>query len=65
MFVSLLTIVLAVSTPCATEDSQNCRWDAEAHGNGLGSSFITVGPEGDQTFYYETGAETATEFRLN
>lgn len=26
---------------CATEDSNNCYWNARAHGNGQGRSFIT------------------------
>jgi hypothetical protein len=34
------TAVGIYSTPCATEDSTNCRWDAETMGNGTGRSFI-------------------------
>lgn len=35
-------------TPCATEDSTNCYWDATTHGNGQGRSFIDV----DGTAYF-------------
>jgi hypothetical protein len=31
-----------VGTPCKTEDSTLCFWDASQHGNGLGHSFIAV-----------------------
>lgn len=58
MFTSLLAVILAVSTPCPTEDSTNCRYDAATMGNGLGSSFIAVGTENDYTLYYETGVIT-------
>lgn len=27
---------------CATEDSDNCRWDADTQGNGIGRSFVVV-----------------------
>lgn len=27
---------------CVTEDSRNCYWDAEQHGNGRGASFIDI-----------------------
>jgi len=60
IFTSLLAVVLSISTPCATEDSTNCRWDASAQGNGMGTSFITVGTEADYTIYYETGLVTAS-----
>lgn len=29
-------------TACATEDSDNCYWDAATHGNGTGTSFISL-----------------------
>lgn len=29
--------------PCFVEDSQNCYWDAETHGNGKGKSFFDIG----------------------
>ena len=29
-------------TPCPTEDSTNCVWDATAQGNGHGQSFIDI-----------------------
>lgn len=32
----------AVVTPCATEDSTNCYWDATLMGNGEGTSFVNV-----------------------
>lgn len=30
-------------TPCATEDSTWCYWDAQTRGNGQGQSFIAFG----------------------
>lgn len=30
---------------CATEDSDNCYWDAERHGNGEGLSFVSIDGE--------------------
>lgn len=38
-------------TPCATEDSTNCVWDARVQGNGQGNSFVDVGG----TAYYFGG----------
>lgn len=40
LFFSLL---LALATPCQTEDSINCYWDAAHHGNGLGHSLVNFG----------------------
>ncbi|MCI2958234.1 hypothetical protein MN032_11045 [Agromyces atrinae] len=34
--------VHAFSTPCETEDSDNCYWDARVFGNELGESFVTI-----------------------
>lgn len=34
--------------PCPTEDSVNCYWLAEIHGNGIGRSFINI----DGQIYY-------------
>lgn len=34
---------------CPTEDSADCYWDAAAHGNGLGRSFVDV----DGVTYYQ------------
>lgn len=34
-----------VATPCKTEDSTFCTWDAAARSNGKGISFIAVTPE--------------------
>jgi hypothetical protein len=36
-------------TACATEDSDNCYWDAATMGNGEGLSFVVI----DGTVYYE------------
>lgn len=36
-------------TPCATEDSTNCYWDADLAGNGEGRSFVDI----DGTAYYQ------------
>ena len=31
-----------LATPCQTEDSTGCYWNAETSGNGQGTSFIAV-----------------------
>lgn len=36
---------LANTTPCPTEDSDNCFWDAQERGNGLGHSFTVINGE--------------------
>ena len=38
-----LALILALIPSCAGEDSSNCYWDASAHGNGIGRSFIDIG----------------------
>lgn len=38
----LLSLFLAFTTPCATEDSDNCYWDANSRGNHSGQSFVAV-----------------------
>lgn len=43
---TLLAIALALSTPCPTEDSVSCYWDAQVRGNGAGHSFMVL-PVGD------------------
>ncbi len=40
--VLLSNLFVAFGTPCPTEDSQGCYWDAAAHGNGQGTSFVAV-----------------------
>lgn len=49
--VTAFALGLAVATPepgtvtiptCATEDSDNCIWDAQRSGNGAGKSFISL-----------------------
>lgn len=41
---NLLLAVLASFLPaCDSEDSTSCYWDATAHGNGVGVSFIDLG----------------------
>lgn len=44
--VELPTLDPTTLPPCPTEDSNNCYWDATAHGNGQGRSFYTIN---DQT----------------
>lgn len=39
---ALGSLAAVVSTPCPTEDSANCYWDAQGQGNGLGHSFISL-----------------------
>lgn len=34
---------VALTTPCPSEDSDNCYWRADLMGNGQGQSFVTVG----------------------
>lgn len=44
-----LALILALTTPCQYEDSNNCYWDAQSNGNGQGSSFITIN---DHVYYF-------------
>lgn len=44
----------ALATPCATEDSTNCYWNASVQGDGSGESFVTVGG----VYYYLGGSDT-------
>lgn len=48
----LMSGVLSVpaSTPCPTEDSVSCYWDASTMGNGTGASF-TVDATGNLTYW--------------
>ena len=41
LFSIVPTIALVNATPCPTEDSTWCHWDAQTHGNGQGRSFTT------------------------
>ncbi|AVR56880.1 hypothetical protein PBI_TRISCUIT_5 [Microbacterium phage Triscuit] len=43
---------LGVLPPCATEDSDNCYWDASRQGNGEGRSFSIE--DGVVTYWDET-----------
>lgn len=36
-------IDVAFATPCPSEDSPNCYWDAGNMGNGVGQSFVDIG----------------------
>ena len=38
--------------PCPTEDSCNCKWDAQVQGNGEGRSFICIGDENKYTIEF-------------
>lgn len=40
---------MVVLMPCATEDSDQCYWDAQEQGNGQGRSFVVL----DGTVYFE------------
>lgn len=42
MFTVFLTLALALSTPCATEDATNCYWNANVQGNNVGVSFVDI-----------------------
>lgn len=35
-------LALQLTTPCKTEDSTMCYWDASQHGNGTGKSFVSL-----------------------
>jgi hypothetical protein len=39
--IDFFAYLIMVVTPCETEDSTGCRWDAETQGNGYGTSFVT------------------------
>jgi hypothetical protein len=38
-----LPVAFAYGTPCPTEDSANCYWDAQTRSNGKGDSFLDLG----------------------
>lgn len=41
----ILAAIAALSLPpCEYEDSTNCHWNASTRGNGIGQSFIAIGP---------------------
>ena len=40
---ALAVAAFAWFTPCATEDSSNCYWNAAERGNGTGASFLDIG----------------------
>ncbi len=40
---ALSLILWLILPPCAAEDSDNCKWNAQARGNGVGQSFVTIG----------------------
>lgn len=42
MLATLIALVLALSTPCATEDATNCLWDADTLGAPGGRSFVDI-----------------------
>jgi len=42
---------MLILSPCPTEDSDNCAWDAEWRGDGTGQSFYVVN---DEVFYVES-----------
>lgn len=39
----VLPFAFAWFTPCATEDSSNCYWNAAERGNGTGADFLDLG----------------------
>lgn len=55
----LFALILAAATPCPAEDSTGCYWDAGTRGNGIGTSFVTVGPESHR-FTIRFGMEGGT-----
>jgi len=38
----LLALFIALGTPCPSEDTHGCYWDAAHRGNGVGTSFVDV-----------------------
>ena len=50
----ILTVLMAILPACATEDSDNCQWNAAIQGNGIGTSFYTIQ---DQPHYYTIGGK--------
>lgn len=43
MTIKVLFLLVSLGmTPCVTEDSENCYWDATTMGNGVGTSFVNV-----------------------
>ena len=44
----LLAILIYFMPACASEDANNCYWDASTQGNGEGSSFLVIN---DNVYY--------------
>ena len=42
MFTALIALMIALGTPCATEDAANCYWDAQTTSNQTGQSFVDL-----------------------
>lgn len=42
MYAFILALLTAILPPCATEDANNCSWNASTQGNGQGSSFVVL-----------------------
>lgn len=38
----LISMLFTVTPPCASEDANNCHWDASVQGNGTGNSFVVI-----------------------
>lgn len=47
----LYTLLVALLPLCQTEDSINCHWQAQAQGNGTGTSFAALGHRGLMATY--------------
>lgn len=43
MLTIMAVILSLILPPCATEDSNQCTWDASVQGNGQGTSFVAIG----------------------
>lgn len=44
--IQVLMTALALSTPCADEGANDCYWDAQAFGNGVGHSYVVTDVQG-------------------
>lgn len=42
MLSTLIALMIAFGTPCATEDATNCYWDAQTTSNQTGQSFVDL-----------------------
>jgi hypothetical protein len=62
MFVQFIYALLSLLLPvCPTEDSTNCYWDAQVHGNGMGNSAAIVALSPSRNMWFIVRADGTTD----